>query len=43
MEHLFDKAKRRFFISILYHDNLILKFLSSLLHEEEDAESKRIP
>ena len=43
MEQLFEKAKRRFFNSILHHDNVILKFLASLLHEEEDAESKRIP
>ena len=39
MEQLFEKAKRRFFNSILYHDNVILKFLASLLQEEEDAES----
>ena len=43
MEQLFEKAKHRFFNSILYHDNVILKFLASLIHEEEDAESRRIP
>ena len=43
MEELFEKAKRRFFNSILYHDNNVLKFLASLLHEERETESSRIP
>ena len=43
IEELFDKAKRRFFNSILYHDNNVLKFLASILREEEEAEANRIP
>ena len=43
MDVLLDKAKRRFFISIENHTNVVLKSLASLLKEEEEKEANRTP
>ena len=43
MDILIMNAKRRFSKSIEQHENSVLRFLASLLREEEDKELNRIP